>query len=217
LGAVQAILLDSELRGVHTKDLMVAWEKEIGAIPGVKSLTFEGMEAGPPGAPIEVWLQGNDMPDILAASDRPHGPAAQIRRGLSDPQRFLARQERIAPGLKPEARTLGVTVEDLARQVYAGYYGDEACGCSAAGTTSGSRCATPPTNAAGFRPRAVRIRTPRREVPLLSVADIQIAPGYSTITRTDGMRRVAVSAGVDTNPANANEIFASWSASFFPS
>ena len=48
---------------------MVQWEKEVGPIPGVKSLTFTGLEAGPPGAPIEVWLQGRDMDDILAAAD----------------------------------------------------------------------------------------------------------------------------------------------------
>ena len=54
LGSVQAILLDSERRGIHSKDLMVQWEKEIGPIPGVKSLTFAGLQAGPPGAPIEV-------------------------------------------------------------------------------------------------------------------------------------------------------------------
>jgi multidrug efflux pump subunit AcrB len=58
LGSVWAILLDSERRGVHSKNLMIQWEKEIGAIPGVKSLTFAGFGAGPQGAPIEVWLQG---------------------------------------------------------------------------------------------------------------------------------------------------------------
>ena len=63
----------------------------------------------------------------------------------------------------------------------------------------------------------VRIRTAAGfEVPLMSVADVTFAPGFSTITRTDGMRRVAVSAGVDTNKANANEIFAELSANYFP-
>jgi multidrug efflux pump subunit AcrB len=63
----------------------------------------------------------------------------------------------------------------------------------------------------------VRIRTAGGfEVPLMSVAEVTFAPGYSTITRTDGMRRVAVSAGVDTNKANANEIFAELSANYFP-
>jgi len=43
------------------------------------------------------------------------------------------------------------------------------------------------------------------------VADIEYAPGYSTITRTDGMRRIAVSAEVDTKKANANDIMEQFS------
>jgi hypothetical protein len=109
-------------------------------------------------------------------------------------------------------------VEDLARQIYAGYYGNEALGCSGAGMTFASRCATRLTSAAGCPTSdRVRIRTAGGfEVPLLSVADVTFTPGYSTITRTDGMRRVAVSAGVDTSKANANEIFAELSANYFP-
>jgi multidrug efflux pump subunit AcrB len=47
------------------------------------------------------------------------------------------------------------------------------------------------------------------------VAEVTYAPGYATIGRVDGMRRVVVSAGVDTNKANASEIFAELRAHFF--
>ena len=120
--------------------------------------------------------------------------------------------------LKPEARPLGLTVEDLARQVYAGYYGDEALRLQRGRDDVRVKV----RYTADERSRIsdleqVRIRTARGfEVPLMSVADVTFAPGYSTITRTDGMRRVAVSAGVDTKRANANEIFAELSASYFP-
>jgi len=120
--------------------------------------------------------------------------------------------------LKPEARTLGITVEDLARQVYAGYYGDEALRLQRGRDDIRVKVrytADERSRLSGLA--AVRIRTAAGlEVPLLSVADITFAPGYSTITRTDGMRRVAVSAGVDTSKANANEIFAELSANYFP-
>ena len=53
------------------------------------------------------------------------------------------------------------------------------------------------------------------DIPILSVANIFFGPGYSTINRTDGMRKVTVSAGVDTSRANANEIFAALSSGFF--
>jgi multidrug efflux pump subunit AcrB len=217
LGSVQAILLDSKRRGIHTKDLIVQWEKEIGPIPGVKSLTFTGLEAGPPGAPIEVWLQGRDMNEILAAADdlmdrlRMFEGVYQIRSDFS-PGKNEMRLE-----LKPEARTLGLTVDDLARQVYAGYYGDEAVRLQRGRDDIRIKV----RYTANERRRIsdlekIRIRTRNgHEVPLMSVADISFAPGYSTITRTDGMRRVAVSADVDTNKANANEIFSELSSNFF--
>jgi multidrug efflux pump subunit AcrB len=217
-GSVQAILLDSELRGIHTEALMVLWEKEVGILPGVKSLTFSGMEAGPPGDPIEVWLQGHNMDEILLAADdlmerlRKFDGVYQIR---SD---FSAGKNEMRLRLKPEARTLGLTVEDLARQIYAGYYGDEAYRLQRGRDDIRVKV----RYTAEERSRIsdldhVRIRTGRGfEVPLMSVAEVTFSPGYSTITRTDGMRRVAVSAGVDTHKANANEIFAELSSNYFP-
>ena len=218
LGSVQAILLDSERRGIHSKDLMVQWEKEIGPIPGVKSLTITGLQAGPPGAPIEIWLQGHNMNDILAAADdlmdrlRKFEGVYQIRSDFSQGKNEMRLE------LKPEARTLGLTVDDLARQIYAGYYGDEAVRLQRGRDDIRIKV----RYTADERSRIsdlerVRIRTRNgHEVPLMSVADISFAPGYSTITRTDGMRRVAISAGVDTTKANANEIFSELLSNFFP-
>jgi multidrug efflux pump subunit AcrB len=218
LGSVQAILLDSERRGIHTKDLMVQWEKEIGPIPGIKSLTFTGLQAGPPGAPIEVWLQGWDMDDILAAADELMDRLSRFEGVYQIRSDFSQGKNEMRLELKPEARTLGLTVDDLARQIYAGYYGDEAVRLQRGRDDIRIKV----RYTADERSRIsdlerVRIRTRNGyEVPLMSVAEISFAPGYSTITRTDGMRRVAVSAGVDTNKANANEIFSELSSNFFP-
>jgi multidrug efflux pump subunit AcrB len=216
-GSVQAILLDSEMRGIHTEELMVLWEKEIGILPGLKSLTFAGMEAGPPGDPIEVWLQGHNMDDILAAADelmerlRKFDGVYQIRTDFS-----LGKNE-MRLHLKPEARALGLTVEDLARQIYAGYYGDEALRLQRGRDDLRVKVRYTADERSRLSDlKQVRIRTASGlEVPLMSVADVTFAPGYSTITRTDGMRRVAVKAGVDTHKANANEIFAELSANYF--
>ena len=217
-GSVQTILLDAERRGIHSKDLMVQWEKEIGPIPGIKSLTFTGLDAGPSGAPIEVWLQGRDMDDMLTAADdlmdrlRNFEGVFQVRSDFS-PGKTEMRLE-----LKPQARTLGLTVDDLARQIYAGYYGDEAVRLQRGRDDIQVKV----RYTADHRSRIsnlerVRIRTRNgHEVPLMSVANISFAPGYATITRTNGMRRVAVSADVDTNQANTNEIFSELASNFFP-
>ena len=217
LGAVQVILLESEKRGVHTKDLMVAWENEIGTIPGVKALTFEGMSMGPPGAPIEIWVQGYDMDVILAASQEIMGRLRQFDGVYQIRSDFSKGKNEMRLSLKPEARTLGLTVDDLARQVYAGYYGDEALRLQRGRDNIRVKVrytADERVRLADVENIRIRTRT-GLEIPLFSVADISFSPGFSTIRRTNGMRRIAVSAGVDTNKANTSEILSELSSGFF--
>jgi multidrug efflux pump subunit AcrB len=217
-GSVQAILLTSEQRGMHSKDVMVEWEKEVGVLPGVKSLVFEGMAMGPPGAPIEIWIQGTNMDDILNASDDLKTRLGQFEGVYQIRSDFLPGKNEMRFELKPEARTLGLTVDDLAKQIYAGYYGEEAVRLQRGRDdirvkvryTAGERRQLAEMD-------RIRIRTQTgHEVPLLSVANVYFSSGYSTITRTDGRRRVAVSADVDSKKANANEVFNELSSHYFP-
>jgi multidrug efflux pump subunit AcrB len=218
LGSVQAYLMPSEERGVPAKNLMAQWEAEIGPIPGIKSLTFAGLNAGPPGDPIEIWVQGQRMADILSASDDLMGRLRKFEGVYQIRSDYSAGKNEIRFSLKPDAHTLGLTVEDLARQVYAGYFGDEALRLQRGRDDVRVKVRYTADQRRHLSDLdRVRIRTPNGlEVPLMSVADITHAPGYATISRVDGMRRVVVSAGVDTNKANANEIFAELRASFFP-
>jgi multidrug efflux pump subunit AcrB len=210
MGSIQIILLPSEKRGIHSNDLMIAWEKEVGPIPGVKSLSFEGMQAGPSGAEIEVWLQGRNMDELL-------GAAADLQDALAEYQGVYQIRSDYAQGknelqlsLKPEATTLGLTVQDLARQVNAGFYGREAFRLQRDSDDIRVKVrytALERSRISDFE--KVHIRTADgSEVPLLSVADIRFAPGFSTITRTDGMRRIKVTAEVNNRLANSGDIFA---------
>ena len=218
LGSVQFVLLGSEDRGIHSDKLLTMWEEAIGQIPGTEAITFHGLSAGPPGATIEIWMQGHSMDDILSAAD-------DIKARLKTYDGVYQVQSDFRPGknevrlhLKPEARTLGLTVGDLASQVYAGYFGEEAVRLQRGRDDIRVRV----RYTADERSRLadldhVRIRTPDgREVPLRSVADITFAPGYSSITRTDGMRRVSVTAEVNKSKANANEIIQELQVDYFP-
>ena len=217
LGSVQILLLESEKRGIHSNDLLVEWEKEVGSITGARALTFEGLSAGPGGAEIEIWLQGSNMQSLTTA-------AAVVQEKLATYDGVFQIRSDFSPGknelrlsLKPEARTLGLSVEDLARQVHAGFFGrepfrlqrgEEDIRVKVRYTDAERRSLT------DFY--SMRIRTASgAEVPLSSVADIVLTPGYSTITRTDGQRRIAVTAEVDPKRANAQEIFADLEKGFF--
>ncbi|HIQ36798.1 MAG TPA: efflux RND transporter permease subunit [Desulfocapsa sulfexigens] len=210
MGSIQIILLPSEKRGVHSNDLLIAWEKEVGGIPGVKSLSFEGMAAGPSGAEIEVWLQGRDMDDLLLAADDLQEALTGYQGVYQIRSDYTQGKNELQLSLKPEATPLGLSVQDLAGQINAGFYGREAFRLQRGSDDIRVKVrytALERTQMSDFE--KVHIRTADgREVPLLSVADIRFAPGFSTITRTDGMRRIKVTAEVNNRLANSGEIFA---------
>ena len=210
IGSIQIILLPSEKRGVHSNDLLISWEKEVGGIPGVKSLTFEGMQAGPSGAEVEVWLLGRNMDDLQHAADKLQESLTEFQGVYQIRSDYAQGKNELQLSLKPEATTLGLSVQDLARQINAGFYGREAFRLQRGSDDIRVRVrytALERSRISGFE--KVYIRTPDgREVPLLSVADISFAPGFSTISRTDGLRRIKVTAEVNNRQANSGEIFA---------
>jgi len=210
VGSIRVKLMESIERDFPVEEFTVAWEKEVGMIAGATSLLYQGMSAGPPGSAIEIWVKGEDLESIVAASEelkrelRTYEGAYQVR---SD---HLPGKNEMRLKLKPEARALGLTVQDLGRQARSGYYGNEVLRLQRG--RDDIRVKIRYTEEERSRVsdfESIRIRTPQGdEVPLISVADIEYGPGFSTIQRADGVRRVQVSADIDTKRGNTAEIIA---------
>ena len=186
-------------------------ERKRGRIPGLTSLTFEGEDADiPGGGPSRSGSRGRTMRICsqpranCRTSWRPYDGVYQLRGRFSVPVRTSC-----GCGLKPEARALGITVAALARTINAGYYGAEPIRVQRGRDEVKVRV----RYAAEERARQARLRADARahaggafEVPLLSVAEIEKGRGFAGITRTNGQRRIAVSAEVNSSVTNTNEI-----------
>lgn len=209
-GMVQAILLDSENRGIHSKEILFEWEKNIGAIPGVESLTFQALGPGHRRPPLAFELQHERLDILVAATGRLKEKLTEFKGVYQVKSDLNQGKKELRFSLKPEARTLGLTVADLASQVKAGFYGNEAQRLQRGEHDVRVKIRyTRPERSSMEDLESVHIRTPANAlVPLLSVANIEYAPGFSTIRRTDGKRTVTVTGYVNTKLANANEIFA---------
>ncbi|MYB07492.1 MAG: efflux RND transporter permease subunit [Gemmatimonadetes bacterium] len=124
IATVQFRLLDAQLRTITASALEQAWREEAGEVAGYRSLSFSANLVDL-GLPVHVELAHPDPRRLTAAADT----VATILRGLAGVFDVRSDQDQgvreIQLDLKPEARTLGLGLDDLARQVRAAFFGEE--------------------------------------------------------------------------------------------
>ena len=180
-------------------EVLRRWREAVGDIPGAKTLGFEGA-TGPGGGPsISLQLIGSNIEQIgRAAKDLEN----RIRgyEGVYDIRNSYERGlPEIKLNIKPEAEALGLTLSDLARQVRAGFYGEEVQRVQRGQDEVKVMVRFPEDerDSVGYLEN-MRIRTPSGgQVPFSAVAEVELAESPTTIRRFDRERSVRVSAEVD--------------------
>jgi multidrug efflux pump subunit AcrB len=217
LGQVWINLLDSEERNISTSKLTRLWRERIGEIPDAESISFRS-EIHSAGNPIEVHLSLDDQAQLLAAADALKN---ELKRypGVKDiGDSFLPGKKELQLQLKPAARSLGLTLSDLARQVRHAFYGAEALRLQRDKDEVKVLVRYPESErrSIGYI-EEMRIRTPDgNEIPFSQVAEVSMEQGYTTIERAQRLRVIKVTADVDETQINANEVRAALAADFLP-
>jgi multidrug efflux pump subunit AcrB len=162
------------------------------------------------GTPLLIELAGEDLGRLGSA-------AAAVREllltypGVQDvTDSFRGGPRELEIGLAPGAESLGISLEDLARQVRQAFYGHEAQRIQR-----------------GRDDVRVMVRYPAHErrslddlenmsirnaagaaIPFSAVAEVSLGEGYAAIARTDRKRVVTVMASVDNTATTANVVLA---------
>jgi multidrug efflux pump subunit AcrB len=179
----------------------------VGELPGIESLTFTAnlMRMG---ANIDIQLAHENFEVLDRASERIRLALAEYP-GVSDIQDTYSRGKReIKLRLTPEARTLGITEEELGRQVRSAFYGAEALRLQRGRNEVKVMVRYPEGDRRHLHDfETMRIRTPDGgEIPLRRAAHVEEGFGFSEINRTDRKRVINVTASVDSKQANAGDI-----------
>ena len=118
-------LLSAQQRQISTAAAVQAWREEVGILPHVRGVTFRG-EIIDLGHPVEAVLS-NPSPERLAQI------ADSVVNSLRGVEGVFDVRSDHPPGvreiqleLRPEARTLGLTLEGMAQQARAAFFGTEA-------------------------------------------------------------------------------------------
>lgn len=210
MGMVIVDMLDSDRRGIHSQDLTAAWEEETGRIPGAVSQTVREDQIGMRGPPIEIWLQAKDIEVAVAAATELKGQLQTYDGVYQVEDDFRPGKTELQLRLKPEAHLFGLTLSDIARILRTGYYGAEPERLQRGRDDVRVRVRYPREERQTIADlEQIRIRTPSgEEVPLMSIAEIILRQGYSSIHGVDGRRRIAVTAAVDIKRGNPTDIIA---------
>ncbi|MEO0463446.1 MAG: efflux RND transporter permease subunit [Pseudomonadota bacterium] len=112
-------------RPIGTKEFEEAWREEIGPLPEVRSLSITSDDISF-GAAVNVQLLDSDNAVLDDARDRVMEGISRINGTFDIESDQDAGLREIELRLKPAARTLGLTLDDLAGQVRAGFFGAEA-------------------------------------------------------------------------------------------
>ncbi|MAJ61267.1 MAG: hypothetical protein CBC48_15725 [bacterium TMED88] len=217
LGEVNVELVGGQDRPIDASAVVRAWREEIPELVGVESLSFKSALFSA-GEAIALRLGSPDSADLERAAGELKDELARYPGVFDIEDTYQDGKRELKLAILPAAETLGLTLDDLARQVRQAFYGVEAQRIQRARDDVRVMVRFPEEQrrAIGDLER-MRIRTPEGgEVPFYSVATIDSGRGFSTIRRTARERVITVSADVDEQVANANEIMADLFEDFVP-
>ena len=217
LGQIWIQLLEGEKRDFSAKTLENLWRKKAGPIPDADAITFQSALFSV-GNPIEVHLSLDDHDQLLAAAD-------ELKEGLRGYPGVFDVSDSFLPGkpemqlkLKLRARSLGLTLNDLAQQVRHAFYGAEALRLQRDQDEVKVMVRYPESErrSLGFV-ESMRIRaSDGSEVPFNQVAEVKMNQGYASIQRAQRLRVIKVTADVDETVTNANEVRMDLEGQFLP-
>lgn len=200
---VRTYLTPPGVRPVPTAEFTDQWRKDVGAIPGVESVRFAADSGGPGSGPaFTVQLSHRNVDTLRQASEALALELANYPIVSEIDDGFQNGKAQFSFTLKEEARRLGLSSNEIGRQVRAAFFGSEALR---------QQRGRNEVKVLVMRPQAEReaqtdvrdllIRTPQGTlVPLHSLVEFDDTRAVANITRRDGRRTISVTANV--NPRN---------------
>jgi len=180
-------------------EVLRRWRENVGEIPGAKQLGFSGATGPGGGAAISIQLIGANVDQVGRASQELARRMATFE-GLYDIRNTYERgRPEIKLNVKPEAEALGITLQDLANQVRAGFYGTEVQRIQRGQDEVKVMVRFPSDerDSVGYLDN-MKILTPAGgRVPFNLVAEVELTESPAFIRRFDRERAIRVSAEVD--------------------
>lgn len=220
VGQIFAELFDTEVRNIHSDDLIAMWREEAGEFPGAERITYGTIGVGPGGKAIEFKLlaAGGDEDQLLKATEA-------VKERLAEFAGVYDIADDNTPGkwefqfrVKDRALATGITPMDLGETVRNTYFGAEVMRLQRGRHEVKLMVRHPKSERESLVDfREIRVQAmDGSQRPITEVAEVELSRGFSEINRVDQMRSITISADLDETRANADLIISELQSTFVP-
>ena len=217
-GGLMIELMPSDTRSVRNKALIRAWQENIHQPPGLESFTISERQAGPPGGDLEIRLIGDNTTQLKAAALELTEKLKTFKgvSGVQDDMPY-GREEWIY-SLTPLGESLGLTIDDVGRQLRAAFDGYLAQIYQDGDDEMEVRVLLPDEERDSLATlESFNLQLPNGETILFSSAvKVETRRGFEALRHAQGHLAAQVSGDVDSSVNNNNTIISELEASFLP-
>ncbi len=197
---------DAAVRTFTATQLKNAWAKETGDIPGAQTLSFSADLVGSE-ADVSLKIAGNDEEKAREAVTRLRQKLDSYPGALSVRDDRFRTTDEIQIELLPAARALDVTLEQVATQIRAAFFGSEAVRIQRDREEIEVRLRyTEEERSSLATILNQRINVNGQFIPLNQLAEISVGDAPSIINRRNGRRVFSLEADADFNVTTGGQI-----------
>jgi multidrug efflux pump subunit AcrB len=194
---------------ISTTAISSRWREEVGQIAGARGLRIGGPGGpGGDGPDLSFQLVGRDIDQLASAASELEEAVRGFSGTFDVRNSYEGGIRELQIRIRPEAEVLGLTQQDLARQVRQAFFGEEVQRIQRGQDDVRVMVRYPreQRTSRGYL-EDMRVRTPDgQEVPFNAVANLEMGSSPSSIRRYDRERAVSVTARIDKDIAEPGEI-----------
>ncbi|MGB0693802.1 MAG: efflux RND transporter permease subunit, partial [Pseudomonadales bacterium] len=185
------------------------WREKTGNVTDAIELQFV-TTAFQAGDALALQIKGRDIEELKRAAAYLRAELGRYPGVLDLTDSFRAGKQEIKLDILPEAKPLGLTLNDLARQVRQAFYGEEAQRIQRGTDDVRVMVRYPEAERRSLgNLENMRIRTREgTEVPFSTVAEVNYGHGFSSINREDQQRVIDVKGDVNRTVVTPEEVIA---------
>ncbi|RRQ23601.1 efflux RND transporter permease subunit [Guyparkeria sp. SCN-R1] len=211
LGSMLIELVEPDARTTRNAEFIRTWRENTRLPPGMENFSISSRQGGPPGADLTVRLKGATTDDLKEAAVSLAETLKGVPGVVDVTDDLPYGRQQITFSVNAQGRALGLTTSDVGNQLRAAYDG-----------------ALSQIYQSGPDEVEVRVLLPRAErrqiaslddlsirtddgsfVPVRQVVDLGSQRGFEAIRHAEGVRAVEVSAEINRELANAENLRAS--------